>query len=534
MTNTHKTYSGDTEKMDLPRIDVESQTDFAEGAELEQEAAFVPVQGVSSKTRSAEKMKQRRIIRNVIIGIVAFILVIYGAGFAFFSSHFYPSTTMGDSDISFMSKKEVVPEINATVGAYELHVTGVGFDLSMTPKDVAISADAERIVDEALKAHKAYAWPYKIMQGSHNVSQRLELAFDEREIRGYVQAKVEDFNKEATRPADAKPVYDAEKKEFVPEKEKPGTMLSADAVADKVVKALEDVSTSVTLEEADLVKADVLSDDPRLADAIHTANGYLQVGLSIKLNGEEVAMVDADTVAPWIVFDKEFKATLDDKKMAEWARDLGKKYDTVYKERKYTRPDGKEITVNPGTYGWEIDESTILPEVKDAIEKHTVGEYEVPCVRTGNGVNVKLGYDWAAFVDVDLTEQHARYYDGAGNLVWESDVVTGTYGGSDATPTGVYMVNNKEQNVTLKGPMVTDPDDPKKKKKKPKWESPVDYWIPFIGNGYGLHDASWQSAFGGNRYKEGFGSHGCVNLPLDKVQELYGLVNIGDPVIVHW
>ena len=81
--------------------------------------------------------------------------------------------------------------------------------------------------------------------------------------------------------------------------------------------------------------------------------------------------------------------------------------------------------------------------------------------------------------------------------------------------------------------MVADPDNPNGEK-IPKWESPVDYWIPFIGNGYGLHDASWQSAFGGERYKQGFGSHGCVNLPLDKVKELYGLVSVGDPVIVHW
>ena len=41
--------------------------------------------------------------------------------------------------------------------------------------------------------------------------------------------------------------------------------------------------------------------------------------------------------------------------------------------------------------------------------------------------------------------------------------------------------------------------------------TPVKYWMPFNG-GIGLHDAVWQSAFGGERYKTK-GSHGCVNLP---------------------
>jgi lipoprotein-anchoring transpeptidase ErfK/SrfK len=35
-------------------------------------------------------------------------------------------------------------------------------------------------------------------------------------------------------------------------------------------------------------------------------------------------------------------------------------------------------------------------------------------------------------------------------------------------------------------------------------------------------------------YAEGYGSHGCVNLPYDAAQELYGMCQIGDVVIVHW
>ena len=66
------------------------------------------------------------------------------------------------------------------------------------------------------------------------------------------------------------------------------------------------------------------------------------------------------------------------------------------------------------------------------------------------------------------------------------------------------------------------------------YETEVRYWMPFDGNAIGLHDADWQSEFGGERFKEGFGSHGCVNLPVDKAKELYDLIEEGDVVVSHW
>ena len=55
--------------------------------------------------------------------------------------------------------------------------------------------------------------------------------------------------------------------------------------------------------------------------------------------------------------------------------------------------------------------------------------------------------------------------------------------------------------------------------------------MPFDG-GEGLHDAN-RGAFGGNIYTYN-GSHGCVNLPYSAAEALWGIVEVGDPVIVHW
>ena len=52
--------------------------------------------------------------------------------------------------------------------------------------------------------------------------------------------------------------------------------------------------------------------------------------------------------------------------------------------------------------------------------------------------------------------------------------------------------------------------------------------------GIGFHDATWQAAFGGTRYKDGAGSHGCINMPLDQAAALFGMISVGTPVVIHY
>lgn len=118
------------------------------------------------------------------------------------------------------------------------------------------------------------------------------------------------------------------------------------------------------------------------------------------------------------------------------------------------------------------------------------------------------------YISISITSQTLNYYE-YGELVLSSPVVTGINNG---TPTGNYRVLNKARNVTLKGA---------------DYESFVNYWIAFRGSSYGIHDASWRSSFGGNIYKYN-GSHGCVNVPYYKVQQLYNMVEIGTPVYIYY
>ena len=85
-----------------------------------------------------------------------------------------------------------------------------------------------------------------------------------------------------------------------------------------------------------------------------------------------------------------------------------------------------------------------------------------------------------------------------------------------ATPTGLYHVVSLERDCWLTGP---------------DFNVFVKYWVGFIGTLYGLHDASWRSEFGGERYKTN-GSHGCVNMPDAPIRAIYENVQVGTPVLI--
>ena len=56
--------------------------------------------------------------------------------------------------------------------------------------------------------------------------------------------------------------------------------------------------------------------------------------------------------------------------------------------------------------------------------------------------------------------------------------------------------------------------------------------MPFAYN-IGIHDAGWRKEFGKTIYKNS-GSHGCVNIPPKKAEELYEKIENGTPVIAYY
>ena len=133
--------------------------------------------------------------------------------------------------------------------------------------------------------------------------------------------------------------------------------------------------------------------------------------------------------------------------------------------------------------------------------------------RTNAGTNYYVG---SSYIIISIAYQRVWAYIGNQQIV-NAPVITGRP--SMPTPRGLFAIQPYKES-----PSVLIGED---------YESPVQYWIPFLGNAYGLHDASWQTqGFGGDLYLY-LGSHGCVNTPYYAVQTLYNTYSVGTPVVVY-
>ena len=122
----------------------------------------------------------------------------------------------------------------------------------------------------------------------------------------------------------------------------------------------------------------------------------------------------------------------------------------------------------------------------------------------------------STYVEVDMTLQKMMFFKN-GEKIFETDVVTGCTTQGMGTPELVCYIYGKSRNAILKGK---------------NYRSFVNYWVPVYG-GIGIHDATWRDKFGGEIYIKS-GSHGCINTPLERMTELYDMLEIGMPVVIHY
>lgn len=134
---------------------------------------------------------------------------------------------------------------------------------------------------------------------------------------------------------------------------------------------------------------------------------------------------------------------------------------------------------------------------------------DITCLNTaGDPIDIDITY-----IEVDISRQHMFYFKD-GKCIVSTDVVTGKKGEYD-TVTGIFRAHDKRVDRTLSGP---------------GYEVFVSYWVRLF-EGYGIHDSSWRSIYGGKRYVNN-GSHGCVNTPPDQMKVIYENITEGTWVIL--
>lgn len=516
---------------DTPDAEIASDTEPADAAEIEPAAvapeAAEPVATPGEVAEAPLDDDAEAPSRNggrVLFTILGVIAALYLAGVSFFSFLFLPQTTIGGVDVSLKTQPQAAALI-ATVGSdYTLAVKGKGLDLTIGGSDVALDVHPNRSAAQALSKLNAWRWPLELA-GSRDLGSAIEVGYDKAKLVSLVQDAVGEVNLSKEPPVDAFVGIDEAAGEIVVIPEVPGTRLATNPVVALADTAIVTLAPEVEVGDSELVQPTVTKDDPELLEIAKQANALASVNITVNLDGESAYTVGSKELFRFIDIEAR-PVAYNDAALEAWAADIESSLDSVGDERTYKRPDGKEVTVKGGTYGWKTKSGEVAAALLGAVREGKDATLNIDVVqRAARFAPGEGGVDWGRYIDVDLAQQHARFYDEGGKLLWESPIVTGRPG--MGTPTGVWRMNKPLRNVTLVGRIVPATGEP-------EYRAPVSYWLPFVGTSIGFHDANWQARFGGSRYVQGFGSHGCVNLPYSAAQSLYSIAKIGDVVIVHW
>ncbi|MBQ1291799.1 MAG: L,D-transpeptidase [Lachnospiraceae bacterium] len=275
----------------------------------------------------------------------------------------------------------------------------------------------------------------------------------------------------------------------------------------KIRKAVYAV-TALLLAAACLVGAFALNtraDSPRVPDCdiiYDFGNGQ---AYEIK-SGLAMSMMRTNPDGSYYVNPESGSYELDPAKMNGFFYALSMMYPMQSNDLLFRATRGDVVQISGGSQKQRfLDTGVEIPYLANAI---MTGKKEVHTPVWGIG---------GTYIEVDMTNQHLYYYLNNA-LVTETPIVTGNVRAGHKTPTGVYYVNSKLRNINLVGP---------------GYVSFVNYWMAVIGSSIGIHDATWRSSFGGDIYLTN-GSHGCINVPLTVIKDLYPLVEKGTIVVMFY
>lgn len=506
--------------------DVFTEIDF-----MDDEEEFFEEPEESEKKRTGRKQQRTRGRRRkqpgsakkawMIAGACAAALVVVYMGISvYFMSHFYINTEINGQNFSGKSAAAVEKYIKEQVKDYQLKILEKDNKTdTISGSDISMEYKQNSEIRDALKKQNAFLWPSAFFR-SNSTKVTIDVAYDEEALNSMI-AGLQAVTAEQVPAESAKPEYDGSK--YVIKEETYGTAVDMEKLSEKIHQYISEFKTELDMEEEKCyAEPKYTSDSQEVKTAADTMNKY--VNASITYTMKEDVVVDKTLISTWLSVDDDMNVTLNQEAMKAWFTEFGDKYDTTGVTRNFTTPTGKAATVSGGDYGWSIDEDTELVNLTNSIQNGEVVSREPAYYQTAASHDA---IDWGnTYIEVDLTEQHMWYIkDGA--IALETDVVTGVPTPDRITPEGVYDILEMTEDETLIGE-----DDPVTG--EPIYETPVDYWMRVTWTGIGFHDATWQPAFGGTLYKDGKGSHGCINMPLDQASALYGMISVGTPVIVHY
>lgn len=456
-------------------------------------------------------------------GVLSVICLIYVAISVYFMSHFFVNTKINGKNFSGKTASDVEKYLQTNIKDYKLTILeNEGRQDVISGSEIGLEYRAGTETEKLLKDQNGFAWPKAFFtENSRKVS--VNVSYNEESLNQRI-SQLSCLQTEQTPAENAKPEFDGN--QYVIKPEVYGNAVDKERLTEQVKVHITEFQPQLDMVATKCyAKPKYTEDSKEVQEACDAMNKYVNASITYPMN--EPVVVDKALISQWLQVDGEMKVSLNTEAMKQWFTAFGDKYDTQGTTRTFTTPAGKSATVTGGTYGWSIDEDTELVNLQNSILNGEVVTRE-PAYYAGGTAAAHSGQDWGnTYAEVDMSAQHMWYIQN-GQVVLETDVVTGEPIPSKITPEGVYSLMWKQPNSVLVGDINPDTGEP-------AYRTKVKYWMQVTSSGVGFHDAIWQTAFGGTLYQiPGTGSHGCINMPLDQAGALFNMIEPGTPVIFHW
>lgn len=442
--------------------------------------------------------------------VLAGFFLAYLAVSVYFMEHFFPGTTVNGENADLLTVRQANSLILSQAESYELTLLERGgTEETLTAQQLGMSFSETDNVRRYKRIQNGFLWPRMFWtQDSYQITP--DIAFDEEtfdETLGNLACV-----QEGETPEDARIELTADGYQLYPEQQ--GSKIKKDVLKEQLRSAAESLSGTLDLEEAGCYEAPVITvDSAEITELTEKLDRWFGTEVTYEF-GPQTEVVDSSVVAGFIRLDG-YEASLDEEAVKAWITELADRKDTYKKARNFNSTLRGTITVSGGNYGWKIDQESEYEALLASVENGEKVSREPAWSHEGRewGENNDIG---GTYIEVDMGAQHMWAYKN-GELLVDTDVVTGNISRNYGTPAIVAQIQYKDRNAVLRGA---------------DYATPVKYWMPFYGN-YGIHDASWRREFGGTVYLTN-GSHGCVNTPPAAMKVIFENMDSGTPVVLYY
>lgn len=446
---------------------------------------------------------------KIIFGLILILIIsIYIGGLFFFTNRYMPRTYINGKDFGLVKKSELQKTYEDLSRNFELEIIAKDKKLNdkIAAKDFGyIDSLGSESIDQT-----AFYWPVASLVPKH-YQVDTDLKYDGEALDKKIN-KLKPVLGQKDHSEDAKVIF--KDGEFKIQDEVHGNFIKMDEFRNTILGYFGDKKGKLNLAEENLYQEPKITKDSEyLKNQLASYKDIYKKKIIFDFDDRKEEVTGQGIIA---MYSKSNDGTLalDEDKLRHFVERLAAKYDTYRTSRIFNSTGLGLMKVDGGIYGWLTDRKATREKIKEALAKDEPVTIK-PSYRQ-DAVSRKLDDVGKTYIEVDLARQKLWYYkDGA--LQLETNVVTGNPTKGNGTPTGTDRIWSRERDRYLTGET---------------YRSKVSYWAPINWSGIGLHDASWRSTFGGNIYKSG-GSHGCINIPVPVMKNLFPQTFAGMPVIVY-